>query len=325
MKFHKFVLSATALLLVVSCGSKLTKGDADALAGVGPEAVNATIQKIGGVGVDATSAPIDLEPLAKLPAAFARAYAPEVANMLAKTNASQLLTSSLNSALQGLKGGQVQPMQTTRAGTNCGQNANLADADQDGIPDSIVNYIYDCLSNGVLTTGTINVKDKSNGDGPYEVHIKQFKAVNQTNKFSISLNLDLDLKSDTPPYAVAEGISITIKPDDTKADFATVGLNSNLKYTPDNTQNPFNGQGSIELGAGFNFAYKVTDQSNKSFQDSKTFKLTANIHRNNPGCVGSDGEIDTGSVQFSDDAGNFVRTTAVACNSSGWGWETNVK
>ena len=320
MKFHKFVLSATTLILVVSCGSKLTKSDADALAGVGPEAVNATIQKIGGVGVSASSVPVDLEPLLKLPAAFARAYAPEVANMLAKDNASQLLTSSLNSALQGLKGSRVQTMRATRAGTNCGQNANLADADQDGIPDSIVNYVYDCLSSGVLTTGTINVKDKSNGDGPYEVHLKQLKAVDQSSKVSVSLNLDLDLKSDTPPYAVAEGISITIKPDDSKADFATVGLSSSLKYTPDNTQNPFNGQGLIDLGAGFNFAYKLgTEQANK------TFKLIASVHRNQSGCFGSDGEVDSGNIQFSDDAGNFVRTTAVACNSSGWGWETNVK
>jgi hypothetical protein len=329
MKLSRFVLSISVLALMVSCGQKLTTEDADALKSVAPSVVDASIQKIGGVGVSLSSAPIDLEPLTKLPTVFARAYAPEVANILAKTNASTLLTSSLKTAFQGLRGGQVQTMQT-RAGNACGSDASQVDVDQDGIPD-LVDYPYDCLSGGVLTTGTIIIKDNyipttGNGDGPYEVHIKNFKAIDQTSKASVALSLDLDLKSTTPPYAASEGISITIKPDDTKPEFVRVGFTSSLKYTPDDNANPFNGVGTIDSNSSFNFAYNLKDNTGKTLQANKTFKLTANVHRNKPGCAsGGDVEMDSGTIQFSDDAGNYVKTSNVSCNSSGWTWDTSIK
>ncbi len=332
MKLSGIVLSVSVLALMVSCGQKLTTEDANALTSVAPSVVDASIQKIGGVGASLNSSPIDLEPLTKLPTIFARAFAPEVASVLAKTSASNLLTSSLKASLQNLGSGRVQTMQT-KAGSSCGQDANQADADQDGIPDSIVNYAYDCLSNGVQTTGTITVKDNyltGTGDGPYEVHVKKLKALDvnpqsSTFKVSIGLDLDLDLKSTTPPYAVSEAISITIKPDDSKSEFATVGFSSGLKYTPDSTSNPFNGQGTVNSISSVNFSYKLTDDTGKTAQAAKIFKLTANVHRNKPGCSSGNVEIDSGSVQFSDDAGNYVKTTSVSCNSSGWTWETNVK
>jgi hypothetical protein len=328
MKLSRCVFGFTVLALTVSCGQKLTTEDANALTSVAPSVVDASIQKIGGVGASLNSSPINLEPLTKLPTVFARAFAPEVASILAKTNASTLLTSSLKASLQNLHSGRVQTMQA-RAGSSCGQDANQADADQDGIPDSIINYPYDCLSNGVQTTGTITVKDNSNGDGPYEVHIKKLKAldVNPQSpdyKVSVIVDLDLDLKSSTPPYAVSEGISITIKPDDTKPEFVTVGFTSSLKYTPDNTSSPFNGQGNVESSSSFNFAYKLTDNAGKMLQANKTFKLTANVHRDDVACAGKDEKIDSGNVQFSDDAGGYVRTTSVSCISA-WTWETNVK
>jgi hypothetical protein len=332
MKLSRFVLGLSVLALTVSCGQKLTTDDANLLKSVAPSVVDASIQKIGGVDAGLDGAPINLEPLTKLPTIFARAYAPEVASILAKTNASNLLTSSLKASLQNLRSGRAQTMQA-RAGSSCGQDANQADADADGIPDSIINYPYDCLSNGVQTTGTITVKDNyttGNGDGPYEVHIKKLKVLDvnpQSTTFntSITLDLDLDLKSTTAPYAVSEGISITLKPDDTKPELVTVGFTSSLKYAPDNTSNPFNGQGNVDSSSSVNFAYKLTDDTGKTFQANKTFKLTANVHRNKPGCASGDVEIDSGNVQFSDDAGNYVRTTSVSCNSSGWTWETNVK
>ena len=323
MKFSRIVLCLSVLVLLVSCPQKLTTDDANALKDVAPSVIDASIQKIGGVAASLTSAPINLEPLTKLPNVFARAFAPEVAAMLAKTNAANLLTSSLKASLQNLHPGRVQTMQA-RAGSSCGQDANQADADQDGIPDN-VNYTYDCLSVGVLTTGNIIIKDNSaNGDGPYEVHIKQLKAVDQTNKASVALSLDLNLKSDTPPYAASEGFSITLKPDDTKPEFITVGFTSSLKYTPDSTLNPFNGQGTVESSSSFNFAYNVKDNTGKTFQANKTFKLTVNVHRDDVACSGRDEKIDRGNVQFSDDAGGFVRTTSVSCTSD-WTWETNVK
>jgi hypothetical protein len=333
MKLSKYVLGLSILATMVSCGQKLTTDDANALTSVAPSVVDASIQRIGGVAADLNSTPINLEPLTKLSTVFARAFAPEVANILAKNNASNLLTSSLKASLQNLRSGRVETMQA-RAGSSCGQDANQADADSDGIPDSIVNYAYDCLSNGVQTTGTITVKDNyttGNGDGPYEVHIKKLKVLDvnpQSSDFnvSITLDLDLDLKSTTAPYAVSEGISITLKPDDTKSDFVTVGFSSSLKYTPDSTSNPFNGQGAIDSSSSFNFAYNVKDNAGKTFQANKTFKLTANVHRNKPACAsGGDVEMDSGSIQFSDDVGNYVRTTSVSCNSSSWTWETNVK
>jgi hypothetical protein len=329
MKLSRIALSVSVLALMVSCGQKLTTDDANALTSVAPSVVDASIQKIGGVAADLNSSPINLEPLTKLPTVFARAFAPEVASILAKTNASTLLTSSLKASLQNLHSGRVQTMQATGNGSSCGQDANQADGDGDGIPDSIINYPYDCLSNGVQTTGTITVKDNSNGDGPYEVHIKKLKAldVNPQSpdyKVSVIVDLDLDLKSSTPPYAVSEGISITIKPDDTKPEFVTVGFTSSLKYTPDNTSSPFNGQGNVESSSSFNFAYKLTDNAGKMLQANKTFKLTANVHRNDVACSGQDTKIDSGSVQFSDDAGGYVRTTSVSCTSA-WTWETNVK
>jgi hypothetical protein len=329
MNLSRFVLGLSVLALTVSCGQKITTDDANLLKDIAPSVVDASIQKIGGVDAGLDGAPINLEPLAKLPTIFARAFAPEVASILAKTNASNLLTSSLKASLQNLRPGRVQTMQA-RAGSSCGQDANQADADQDGIPDSIINYPYDCLSSGVQTTGTITVKDNSNGDGPYEVHIKKLKALDvnpQSSSFNVSiiLDLDLNLKSDTPPYAVSEGISITLKPNDTKSEFATVGFTSSLKYTPDSTSNPFNGQGDVESSSSFNFAYNLKDDTGKTFQGNKTFKLAVNVHRNKPGCTSGDVEIDSGNVQFSDDAGNYVRTTSVSCNSSSWTWETNVK
>ncbi len=213
MRLSGFVLSMSVLVLMVSCVQKMTVEDASALTSVAPSVVDASIQKIGGVAVGINSAPIDLEPLATLPTVFARAFAPEVSAMLTKTNASNLLTSSLKANLQNLQSAQVQTMQA-RAGSSCGQDANQADPDADGIPDSILNYVYDCLSNGVQTTGTITIKDNSNGDGPYEVHVKKLKALDvnpQSTTFnvSVSLDLDLNLQSATPPYAVSEGISIT--------------------------------------------------------------------------------------------------------------------
>jgi hypothetical protein len=332
MKLSGLVLIAV-LGLMVSCGQKLTTEDAVALKSVAPSVVDASIQKIGGVGVGLDAAPIDLEPLAKLPTVFAQAYAPEVAAMLAKTNMSNLLTSSLKASLQNLRPGRVQTMQA-RAGSSCGQDANQADADADGIPDSIINYPYDCLSGGVQTTGTITVKDNyttGNGDGPYEVHIKKLKVLDvnpQSTTFntSITLDLDLDLKSTTAPYAVSEGISITLKPDDTKPEFATVGFNSSLKYTPGDNANPFNGVGTIESSSSFNFAYNVKDNAGKTFQANKTFKLTANVHRNKSACAsGGDVEMDSGTIQFSDDSGNYVKTSNVSCNSSSWTWDTSIK
>ena len=276
MKLSGIALSVSVLALIVSCGQKLTTDDANALTSVAPSVVDASIQKIGGVGVGLSSSPINLEPLTKLPTVFARAFAPQVASILAKTNASNLLSSSLKASLQNLGSGRIQTMQA-RAGSSCGQDANQADADQDGIPDSIVNYPYDCLSNGVQTTGTITVKDNSpNGDGPYEVHIKNLKALDQTSNASIVLGLDLNLKSDTPPYSASEGFSITLKPDDTKPEFATVGFTSNLKYTPDSTANPFNGQGNVESISSFTFAYNLKDDTGKRFQANKTFKLAVN-------------------------------------------------
>ena len=319
MKFHVLALTASALILMVSCGSKITSSDAAALQDIAPDVVDATVQKIGGKGASLVNTPVDFAPFAKLPTVFAQAYAPDVANMLLKIDATKLLNSSVSAALNNLRGGRVQTMQAVGA-TGCGNDISPIDADQDGIPDS-VDYTYNCQSGTILTTGTISIKDTSpNGAGPYVVHIKKLKALDQSNNNSASLNLDLDLKSDTPPYSVAEGISITVKVDDTKTDFATIGFTSSLKYTPNNVQSPFNGQGNADLGASFNFSYKFgTEQANK------TFKLTANVHHNQPGCTGTDGEVDSGNVQFSDDSGNYVRTTAVACNSSGWGWETNVK
>jgi hypothetical protein len=329
MKLNGFVLSISVLALIVSCGQKLTTDDANALTSVAPSVVDASIQRIGGVGVSVNSSPINLEPLTKLPTVFARAFAPEVASMLTKTNASNLLTSSLKTSLENLHPGRVQTMQGTGNGSSCGQDANQADADADGIPDSIINYPYDCLSNGVQTTGTITVKDNSNGDGPYEVHIKKLKALDvnpQSSSFNVSiiLDLDLNLKSDTPPYAVSEGISITLKPDDTKPEFVTVGFTSSLKYTPDSTSNPFNGQGNVESSSSFNFAYNLKDNAGKTFQANKTFKLAVNVHRDDVACSGQDEKIDRGNVQFSDDAGSYVRTTSVSCTSN-WTWETNVK
>jgi hypothetical protein len=328
MRFSRYVLCLSVLGLLVSCSQKLTADDANALTSVAPSVVDASIQRIGGVSAGLNAAPINLEPLAKLPTVFARAYAPEIAAMLAKTNTLNLLASSLKASLQNLRPGRVQTMQA-RAGSSCGQDANQADADADGIPDSIINYPYDCLSNGVQTTGTINYTT-GNGDGPYEVHIKKLKVLDvnpQSTTFntSITLDLDLDLKSTTAPYAVSEGISITLKPDDTKPELVTVGFTSSLKYAPDNTSNPFNGQGNVDSSSSVNFAYKLTDDTGKTFQANKTFKLIANVHRNKPGCASGDVEIDSGNVQFSDDAGNYVRTTSVSCNSSGWTWETNVK
>jgi hypothetical protein len=324
MKLNGFVLSISVVALMVSCGQKLTTEDADALKSVAPSVVDASIQKIGGVGVGLDSSPINLEPLTKLPTVFARAFAPEVANILAKTTASNLLTSSLKTSLQNLRPGRVQIMQSTGGNSSCGQDANAADGDQDGIPDN-VNYTYDCLSTGVLTTGNIIIKDNSpNGDGPYEVHLKQLKAVDQTNKASIALSLDLNLKSDTPPYSATEGFSITLKPDDTKPEFVTVGFSSSLKYTPDSTSSPFNGQGNVESTSSFNFAYNLTDDTGKRFQANKTFKLAVNVHRDDAACSGRDEKIDRGNVQFSDDAGGYVRTTSVSCTSA-WTWETNVK
>ncbi len=329
MKLSRFVLSISVLALTVSCGAKLTTDDANALTSVAPSVVDASIQKIGGVATSLNSVPINLEPLTKLPTVFARAFAPEVAGMLTKTNASNLLTSSLKASLQNLRPGRVQIMQATGNGSSCGQDANQADADQDGIPDSVINYVYDCLSQGVQTTGTITIKDNSNGDGPYEVHVKQLKAVDVNPqspdyKVAVIVNLDLDLKSATPPYAVSEGISITIKPDDTKPEFITVGFTSSLKYTPDSNTSPFNGQGNVESSSSFNFAYKLTDDAGKMLQANKTFKLTADVHRNDAACAGRDEKIDRGNVQFSDDAGGYVRTTSVSCISA-WTWETNVK
>jgi hypothetical protein len=329
MKLSGFVLSISVLALMVSCGQKLTTDDAGALESVAPSVVDASIQRIGGVAVGVSSSPINLEPLTKLPTVFARAFAPEVANILAKTNASNLLTSSLKTSLQNLRPGRVQIMQATGGGSSCGQDANQADGDGDGIPDSVISYVYDCLSQGVQTTGTITIKDNSNGDGPYEVHVKQLKAVDVNPqspdyKVAVIVDLDLDLKSTTSPYAVSEGISITIKPDDTKPEFARVGFTSSLKYTPDNTSNPFNGQGNVDSTSSFNFAYKLTDNAGKMLQANKTFKLTANVHRNDVACAGKDEKIDSGSVQFSDDAGGYVRTTSVSCTSA-WTWETNVK
>jgi hypothetical protein len=328
MKLSGIALSVSVLALMVSCGQKLTTDDANALTSVAPSVVDASIQKIGGVGVGLSSSPINLEPLTKLPIIFARAFAPEVASMLTKTNASNLLTSSLKASLQNLRSGKVQTMQT-RAGSSCGQDANQADTDQDGIPDSIVNYVYDCLSQGVQTSGMITIKDNSNGDGPYEVHVKKLKALDvnpqsSSYKVSIILDLDLNLKSDTPPYSASEGISITLKPDDTKSEFVTVGFTSSLKYTPDNTSNPFNGQGNVDSNSSFNFAYNLTDNTGKTFQANKTFKLTVNVHRDDVACSGRDEKIDRGNVQFSDDAGGYVRTTSVSCTSD-WTWETNVK
>ncbi len=328
MKLISFVLGLSVLALTVSCGQKLTTDDANLLKSVAPSVIDASIQKIGGVDAGLDGAPINLEPLTKLPTIFARAYAPEIAAMLAKTNTSNLLTSSLSASLQNLRSGRVQTMQA-RAGSSCGQDANQADADADGIPDSIVNYPYDCLSNGVQTTGTITVKDNSNGDGPYEVHIKKLKALDvnpQSTTFntSIGLDLDLNLKSDTPPYSASEGFSITLKPDDTKPEFLTVGFNSSLKYTPDSTSNPFNGQGKVESSSSFNFAYNLTDNTGKRFQANKTFKLAVNVHRNDVACSGQDEKIDSGNVQFSDDAGSYVRTTSVSCTSA-WTWENNIK
>jgi hypothetical protein len=59
---------------------------------------------------------------------------------------------------------------------------------------------------------------------------------------------------------------------------------------------------------------------------NKTFKLTANVHRNKPACAsGGDVEMDSGNIQFSDDAGNSVKTSNVSCTSSNWTWITNVK
>jgi hypothetical protein len=328
MKLSNYVLGVSILTLLVSCGQKLTTDDTNALTSVAPSVVDASIQRIGGVAAGLDSAPINLEPLTKLPTVFARAFAPEVASILAKTNTSNLLTSSLKASLQNLRPGRVQTMQA-RAGSSCGQDANQADGDGDGIPDSVINYVYDCLSQGVQTTGTITIKDNSNGDGPYEVHIKQLKAVDVNPqspdyKVAVIVNLDLDLKSTTSPYAVSEGISITIKPDDTKPEFATVGFTSSLKYTPDNTSNPFNGQGTVDSTSSFNFAYKLTDNAGKMLQANKTFKLTANVHRDDVACSGQDTKIDSGSVQFSDDAGGYVRTTSVSCIGA-WNWETNVK
>jgi hypothetical protein len=332
MKFSRYVLSLSVLVLMVSCPQKLTTDDANALTSVAPSVVDASIQKIGGVSAGLNSSPINLEPLTKLPTVFARAFAPEVASILVKTNTSNLLTSSLKASLQNLGSGRAQTMQA-RAGSSCGQDANQADGDGDGIPDSIVNYVYDCLSNGVQTTGTITIKDNyttGTGDGPYEVHVKKLKVVDvnpQSSSFnlSISLDLDLDLKSTTPPYAVSEAISITIKPDDTKSEFATVGFSSSLKYAPDSTSNPFNGQGTVNSISSVNFSYKLIDDTGKTAQAAKTFKLTANVHRNKPGCSSGDVEIDSGNVQFSDDASNYVKTTSVSCNSSSWTWETNIK
>ncbi len=329
MKLSGFILSISVLGLLVSCGQKLTTDDTNALTSVAPSVVDASIQRIGGVGVGVNSSPINLEPLTKLPTVFARAFAPDVASILAKTNASNLLTSSLSASLQNLKSGRVQTTQATGTGSSCGQDANQADADADGIPDSIVNYAYDCLSGGVQTTGTITVKDNSNGDGPYEVHIKKLKALDvnpqsTTFKTSIILDLDLNLKSDTPPYAASEGFSITLKPDDTKPEFLTVGFSSSLKYTPNDNLKPFNGQGTVESSSSFTFAYNLTDNTGKRFQANKTFKLAVNVHRNDVACSGQDEKIDGGNVQFSDDAGGYVRTTSVSCTAA-WTWETNVK
>ncbi len=323
MKLSGFVLSISVVALMVSCGQKLTTDDANALTNVAPSVIDASIQKIGGVAVGLSSTPINLEPLTKLPTIFARAFAPEVASILAKTNASNLLSSSLKANLQNLGSGRVETMQA-RAGSSCGQDANQADADQDGIPDA-VNYVYDCISLGVKTTGSIVIKDNSpNGDGPYEVHIKNLKALDQTSNASVILGLDLNLKSDTPPYSASEGFSITLKPDDNKPEFVTVGFTSNLKYTPDSTLNPFNGQGTVESNSSFTFAYNLKDDTGKTFQANKTFKLAVNVHRNDVACSGRDEKIDGGNVQFSDDAGGFVRTTSVSCTSN-WTWETNVK
>jgi hypothetical protein len=323
MKLSGIALSVSVLALMVSCGQKLTTEDANALTSVAPSVVDASIQKIGGVGVGLSSSPINLEPLTKLPTVFARAFTPEVASVLAKTNASNLLTSSLKASLQNLGSGRAQTMQA-RAGSSCGQDANQADADQDGIPDN-VNYVYDCISLGVKTTGSIIIKDNSpNGDGRYEVHVKNLKALDQTSNASITLGLDLVLKSDTPPYAASEGFSITLKPDDTKPEFITVGFTSSLKYTPDSTSNPFNGQGNVDSISSFTFAYNLIDDTGKRFQANKTFKLAVNVHRNDVACSGRDEKIDGGNVQFSDDAGGFVRTTSVSCTSA-WTWETNVK
>jgi hypothetical protein len=324
MKLSGFVLGTTVLVLMVSCGSKLTTDDANALTSVAPSVVDASIQKIGGVAVGLSSSPINLDPLTKLPIVFARAFAPEVASILAKTNASNLLTSSLKTSLQNLGSDRAQTMQATGNGSSCGQDANPIDADGDGILDN-VNYPYDCVSLGVKTTGTIIIKDNSpNGAGPYEVHLKNLKAVDLTSNVSVSLNLDLNLKSDTPPYAATEGVSITLKPDDTKPEFATVGFTSSLKYTPDSTSNPFNGQGNVESTSSFTFAYNLTDDTGKRFQANKTFKLAVNVHRDDAACSGRDEKINRGNVQFSDDAGGYVRTTSVSCTSA-WTWETNVK
>jgi hypothetical protein len=323
MKFYGFGLAVLASLLMVSCGSTLTKSDAGALKEVAPVVVDATIQRIGGKGATLNSVPVDLGVFATLPTAFARAYAPEVLSTLERANTVQLLSSSLRTTFRALKSGHVTTLQAKASANDCGQNASQVDNDQDGIPDLIENYVYDCLLNGVLTTGSISIKDNDlRGDGPYEVHIKQLKAVDQTSKFSLSLNLDLDLKSSTAPYSIVENISVTVKPDDTQADFATVGLNSSLKYTPDDLQNPFNNQGLIDLGASFNFAYKVGAE-----QANKTFKLNASVHKNTPACAGQSNDIDAGNVQFSDSAGNYLKTTSISCSSlsGGWGWDSNAK
>jgi hypothetical protein len=328
MKLFRIILAISTLSLLASCQPKLTPAEADALKDVAPSAIDVTVQKIGGVGVGANAAPIDLQPFAKLPAVFAKAYSPEAMHILAKTNAMQMFSSGLNATLQNMRPGRIQTMQSTSTG--CGDDIFPPDVDADNVPDLVLNYAYDCQSGDNLTTGTITIKDNSpNGAGPYEVHVKQFKVLNNNPqspdyKVSISLDLDLNLKSTTSPYSVGQGFSFTLKPDDTASDFITVGFSSDSKYTPDDLQNPFNGSGLLAINASFSFSFKLTDATTgKVSQANKTFKLVANVHRNKA-CVG-DVEMDSGTIEFSDNAGGFTRTQFGSCNSKNWTWTNNAK